>query len=424
MDPDRRVVVIGGGAAGLLAAGQAASAGAAVLLLERTARLGTKLRITGKGRCNLTNTAAMEEFLGHFGFPGESDASRFFLRNAFARFFAPDLRAFLETLGVPTVEERGGRVFPVGNDAHQVAEALIRYAREQGVQFRLRSRVSHLRLIDGELRGMTLQDGGQIPARAAILATGGASYPKTGSSGDGYRLAQEVGHAIVPVRPALVPLILAGAEPRAMMGLALRNVEVRILLDGQEVARDFGEMLFTHYGVSGPIILTLSGPAVARLGQGCLEMSINLKPALDRETLDRRLRRDLDQFGRRTYHNLLRELLPNKMIDVVVSRTGIPADKPGHQITVAERQRLLELLHDFRLTIVGHRPLEEAIVTAGGVDTREVDPRTMASRLVSGLYFAGEVLSVQADTGGFNLQAAFSTGYVAGQAAARYVGES
>lgn len=205
-----------------------------------------------------------------------------------------------------------------------------------------------------------------------------------------------------------------------MMGLSLRNVDVRLLLDGGEVARDFGEMLFTHYGVSGPIILTLSGPAVARLGQGRLEMSISLKPALSAEKLDARLRRDLDRFGKRTYHKLLQGLLPRKMVEVMVARTDIPADKPGHQITAAERDRLRGLLHDFRLTIVGHRPLEEAIVTAGGVDTREIDPRTMESRLVEGLYFAGEVMDVQADTGGYNLQAAFSTGYVAGKAAASW----
>jgi predicted Rossmann fold flavoprotein len=205
--------------------------------------------------------------------------------------------------------------------------------------------------------------------------------------------------------------------------LSLRNVDVRLLLDGQEFARDFGEMLFTHYGVSGPIILTLSGPAVARLGQGCLEMSINLKPALSPEQLDARLQRDLDRFGKRTYRNLLKGLLPQKMIDVVVARTGIPPDKPGHQIAADERRRLRELLHDFRLTIVGHRPLDEAIVTAGGVDTGEIDPRTMASRIVQGLYFAGEVLDIQADTGGYNLQAAFSSGYVAGRAAAQSVQE-
>jgi predicted Rossmann fold flavoprotein len=391
------------------------------MLLERTARLATKLRITGKGRCNLTNTAGFDEFLAHFAFPDGESASRLFLRNAFARFFAPDLVDFFEALGVSTVVERGGRVFPASNDAHQVAEALARFAGEQGVQIRRKSRVVRLLSDSAQVGGVALESGEQVAARAVVVATGGASYPKTGSSGDGYTLAAQVGHSIVPIRPALVPLVVAGSEPRAMMGLSLRNVEVRLLLDGQEVARDFGEMLFTHYGVSGPIVLTLSGPAVSRLDQGRLEMSINLKPGLSPEKLDARLRRDLDHFGKRSYRNLLKGLLPQKMIEVVVMRTNIPPDKPGHQINAEERGRIRDLLHDFRLTIIGHRALPEAIVTAGGVDTREVDPRTMASRLMKGLYFAGEVLDVQADTGGYNLQAAFSMGYVAGQAAARDV---
>ena len=420
MEQGAQVVVIGGGAAGLMAAGQAAAAGADVLLLERTARLGTKLRITGKGRCNLTNMAEFDDFLAHFAFLGSEGESRFFLRNAFARFFAPDLVRFFEDLGVETVVERGGRVFPVSNDAHQVAEALASFASRQGARVRIQSRAEDL-LCDGDrVHGVLLQGGGRVSAGAVIVATGGASYPKTGSSGDGYRLAEKVGHAIVPIRPALVPLVIAGPEPKAMMGLSLRNVGVRLLLDGDEAARDFGEMLFTHYGVSGPIILTLSGPAVALLDRGRLEMSINLKPALSPEKLDARLLRDLDQYGKRTYRNLLKELLPRKMVDVVVARTGIAPDKPAHQITADERGQLRELLHDFRLTVVGHRPIDEAIVTAGGVDTREIDPRTMASRLAQGLYFAGEVLDIQADTGGYNLQAAFSTGFVAGQAAAQF----
>jgi predicted Rossmann fold flavoprotein len=424
VNPARQVVVVGGGAAGLMAAGQSAAIGAPTLLLERTGHLATKLRITGKGRCNLTNTAELDDFLTHFAFPDEEDESRFFLRNAFARFFAPDLIAFFENLGLPTVVERGGRVFPASNDARQVAEALVRFAQEQGVEIRRHSRVARLLCQGRGLQGVELESREQVEAGAVVIATGGASYPKTGSSGDGYRLAKQVGHAIVPIRPALVPLVLAGSEPRAMMGLSLRNVKVRLLLDGQEFAQDFGEMLFTHYGVSGPIILTLSGPAVAQLGKGHLEMSIDLKPALSPEKLDARLQRDLDRFGKRAYRNLLKRLLPQKMIDVMVSRTGIPPDKPGHQITAEERGRLRGLLQDFRLTIVGHRSLDEAIVTAGGVDTRQIDPRTMASRLVPGLFFAGEVLNVQADTGGYNLQAAFSMGYVAGQAAARSVWES
>ncbi len=411
-------MVVGSGAAGLMAAGQGAAAGARVLLLERMGRLGTKLRITGKGRCNLTNTAELEDFLAHFAFPDRSSDSRFFLRNAFARFFAPDLMAFFENQGVPLVVERGGRVFPASNDAQQVAGALTRFATDNGVQIRLRSRVTQLLRDGNRVWGVALESGEQLSAGTVIIATGGASYPKTGSSGDGYGLARQVGHTVVPVQPALVPLVAAGEEPRAMMGLSLRNVEVRLLLDGQEVRREFGEMLFTHYGISGPIILTLSGPAVARLGRGHLEMAINLKPALDPEKLDARLRRDLDRSGKRNYRNLLKGLLPQKMIDVMVARSRIPPDKPFHQITAAERLRLRDLLQDFRLTIVGHRPLDEAIVTAGGVETGEIDPRTMASRLVTGLFFAGEVLNVQADTGGYNLQAAFSTGYVAGLAAA------
>jgi len=423
MEQGAQVVVVGGGAAGLMAAGQAAAAGAEVLVLERMARLGTKLRITGKGRCNLTNMAAFDEFLAHFAFLGSEGESRYFLRNAFARFFAPDLVAFFEGLGVETVVERGERVFPASNDAHQVAEALAGFARQQGARVRFQSRVEDLLCEGGRVQGVSLQGGEQLSVGAVIVATGGASYPQTGSSGDGYKLADGVGHTIVPIRPALVPLVIAGPEPRAMMGLSLRNVEVSLLLDGVESARDFGEMLFTHYGVSGPIILTLSGPAVALLGRGQLEMSINLKPALSPEKLDARLLRDLDRYGKRAYRNVLKGLLPQKMIDVVVARTGIPPDKPAHQITSEERGRLRGLLHDFRLTVTGHRPLDEAIVTAGGVDTREIDPRTMASRLVKGLYFAGEVLDVQADTGGYNLQAAFSTGYVAGQAAARFVAD-
>ena len=417
-------LVVGGGAAGLMAAGQAADEGARVLLLERTARLGTKLRITGKGRCNLTNMAEFDEFLAHFAFPGSEGESRYFLRNAFARFFAPDLVAFFEDLGVATVVERGERVFPASNDAHQVAEALARFARQRGVEVQLQSRAAELQCHGGRVRGVVLHSGEQVEAAAVVVATGGVSYPKTGSSGDGYRLAESLGHTIVPIRPALVPLVIAGSEPRAMMGLSLRNVQVRLLLDGQEFARDFGEMLFTHYGVSGPIILSLSGPAVARLGRGRLEMSINLKPALSSEKLDARLRRDLDRYGKRSYRNLLKGLLPQKMIDVVVARTGIPPEKPANQIRSEERQRLREQLHDFRLTVVDHRPIDEAIVTAGGVDTREVDPRTMASRLVKGLFFAGEVLDVQADTGGYNLQAAFSTGFVAGKAAARFLADA
>jgi predicted Rossmann fold flavoprotein len=412
---EERIIVVGGGASGMMAAGRAAECGARVLLLERTKRLGNKLRITGKGRCNLTNVADQLDFITHFGPNGV------FLRNAFARFFNQDLIDFFAAQGVPTVVERGQRVFPASNDAHQVADALADYLRRSGARARFKARVEELEAEGGRVAGVRTGEGELLTAQAVIVATGGASYPATGSTGDGYRLAKALGHTIVPIRPALVPLVVKEGHAEALQGLSLKNVEVTLLLDGQPVTRQFGEMLFTHFGVSGPIILTLSAQAVDRLGQGELELSINLKPALSDEQLDRRLQRDFDRFGKRAFRNILKELLPRKMIALFVRLTGIPPGKPGHQITAAERKRLFDLLRDFRLTIVGHRPIAEAIVTAGGVSTREIDPRTMESRLVRGLYFCGEVLGINADTGGYNLQAAFSTGYVAGQSAARAV---
>jgi len=412
---EERIIVVGGGASGMMAAGRAAECGARVLLLEKTKRLGNKLRITGKGRCNLTNVADQSDFITHFGPNGV------FLHNAFARFFNRDLIDFFAAQGVPTVVERGQRVFPASNDAHQVADALAGYLRQSGARARFKARVKELEAEGGRIAGVRTEEGELLTAEAVIVATGGASYPGTGSTGDGYRLAKALGHTIVPIRPALVPLVVKEDHAEALQGLSLKNVEVTLLLDGQPVTRQFGEMLFTHFGVSGPIILTLSAQAVDRLGQGGLELSINLKPALSDEQLDRRLQRDFDRFGKRAFRNILKELLPRKMIALFVQLTDIPPGKPGHQITAAERKRLFDLLRDFRLTIVGHRPIAEAIVTAGGVSTREVDPRTMESRLVRGLYFCGEVLDINADTGGYNLQAAFSTGYVAGQSAARAV---
>ncbi|TEU11995.1 MAG: NAD(P)/FAD-dependent oxidoreductase [Anaerolineales bacterium] len=408
-----RVIVVGGGASGMMAAGQAAECGAQVLLLERTKRLGNKLRITGKGRCNLTNVADRPDFIAHFGPNGP------FLHSAFARFFNQDLIDFFAAQGVPTVVERGQRVFPASNDAHQVANALADYLRQSGARVRFKARVAELETEGGRIAGVQMEGGEFLTAKAVIVATGGASYPGTGSTGDGYRLAKALEHTIVPIRPALVPLVVKEGHAEALQGLSLKNVEATLLLDGQLVTCQFGQMLFTHFGVSGPIILPLSTQAVGRLGQGKLELSINLKPALSDEQLDRRLQRDFDRFGKRAFRNILKELLPRKMIALFVRLTGIPPDKPGHQITAAERNRLFSLLRDFRLTIVGHRPIAEAIVTAGGVSTREIDPRTMESRLVEGLYFCGEILDINADTGGYNLQAAFSTGYVAGQSAAR-----
>ena len=412
----RQVIVVGGGAAGLMAAGQAAELGAKVLLLEKMNRPGRKLRITGKGRCNLTNVAPLPEFIAHFGANGR------FLRQAFSRFFTAELVAFFEALGVHTVTERGGRVFPASDQAQDVVDALVRWVGERGVTLRTRSPVGRLLVEGGRVVGVQVfRSPGQVyDADAVIVATGGASYPDTGSTGDGYRLAESVGHAIVPIRPALVPLETAGDVAPRLQGLSLHNVTVRVWVNGKKQAEAFGEALFTHFGLSGPIVLSLSRQVVdaLRLGQSVI-LSIDLKPALDERKLDARLLRDLDAHGKQQFRTLLKGLLPRKLIPVCIDLTGISPDKAGHQVTAQERKRLRTWLKDFRLEVTGYRPFTEAIITAGGVDTREVDPRTMASRLVEGLYFAGEVLDVDADTGGYNLQAAFSTGWVAGRSAAR-----
>jgi predicted Rossmann fold flavoprotein len=417
-----RVIVIGAGPSGLMAAGQAATQGTSVLLLEKMDRPGRKLRITGKGRCNLTNVAPLSDFIAHFGLNGR------FLRQAFSRFFTPDLVAFLEEIGVPTVTERGGRVFPASQEAGDVVDALVRWVRERGVTLHTRSPVEQLLVDGGRIVGVVVsgnQTGSSSTERtyhadAVVVATGGASYPATGSTGDGYRLAESVGHTIVPIRPALVPLETAGDVAPRLQGLSLRNVNVRTWVDGTKQAGLFGEMLFTHFGLSGPVILSLSRHVVDALRRDQrVVLSIDLKPALDEPKLDARLLRELDAHGKQQFRTLLKRLLPSKLIPVCVDLTGIPLDKPAHQITAQERERLRAWLKDFRLQVTGYRPFGEAIITAGGVDTREIDPRTMASRLIEGLYFAGEVLDVDADTGGYNLQAAFSTGWLAGRSAAQ-----
>ena len=426
-----RVIVVGGGAAGLMAAGQAAELGAETLVLEKMNRPGRKLRITGKGRCNLTNVAQVAEAIAHFGTSGR------FLRQAFSRFYTQELISFFGSLGVQTVTERGGRVFPASGQAQEVLDALVRWVHGRGVAMRTRSPVERLLIESGRVVGVQV---GRPPAKgtetppkkppagrvyhadAVIVATGGASYPQTGSTGDGYGLAAAVGHTIVPIRPALVPLETAGDIAARLQGLSLRNVTVRMWVDGKKRAEAFGEMLFTHFGLSGPIILSLSRLVVdaLRLGQNVV-LAIDLKPALDEGKLEARLLRDFNSHGKQHLRTLLKGLLPRKMINVCLDLTNIPPDKACHQLTALERRRLRLWLKDFRFEVVGHRPLAEAIITAGGVDTREVEPRTMGSRLVGGLYFAGELLDVDAETGGYNLQAAFSTGWLAGRSAAQGV---
>ena len=409
----RRVIVVGGGAAGLMAAGQAAGQGAETLLLEKMSRPGRKLCITGKGRCNLTNVAPLPDFITHYGRNGR------FLRQPFSRFFAADLIALLHDLDVPTVTERGGRVFPASGRAADVVDALVRGGERQGMTLRTGSPVEGLLLEGQQVVGVQVSSGRNLHADGVIIATGGASYPATGSTGDGYRLAASAGHTIVPIRPALVPLETSGNIARKLQGLSLRNVTVRVMVDQKKQAEAFGEMLFTHFGVSGPIILTLSRQIVDALRDGrSVSLSIDLKPALDDRMLDGRLLRDMDGQGKQQFRTLLKGLVPRKLIPVACDLAAIPPSREVHQITAQERARLRTWLKDFRLTVSRHRPFEEAVVTAGGVDTAEVDPRTMASRLVTGLFFAGEILDVDGDTGGYNLQAAFSTGWLAGRSAA------
>jgi predicted Rossmann fold flavoprotein len=409
-----------------MAAGQAALLGAEVLLLEKMRRPGRKLRITGKGRCNLTNIAPLDDFVEHFEPNGR------FLYGALSRFFSDDLVTFFHDRGVATVTERGGRVFPASGQAGEVVDALVRWAEESGADLRTQSPVERLlvesysegnelrKRVVGVQMGISGEEAGERlhHADAVIIATGGASYPGTGSTGDGYRLAEAVGHTIVPIRPALVPLETASDTAARLQGLSLRNVLVRLLVGDTVQAEAFGEMIFTHFGLSGPIILSLSrqGVDALRAGQPVI-LSIDLKPALDEARLDVRLRRDLDDRGKQQFRNILKGLLPRKLIPVCLDQIGISPYRQGHQVTATDRERLRAWLKDFRFEVIGHRSFAEAIITAGGVDTREVDPRTMASRLLSGLYFAGEVLDVDADTGGYNLQAAFSTGWLAGRSA-------
>ena len=409
----RKVIVVGAGAAGLMAAGRAAEAGAETLLLEKMRRPGRKLEITGAGRCNLTNVSPLAEFIEHFEPNGR------FLRQAFSQFFASELVDFFSERGLATVTERGGRVFPASGRAKDVVETLCRWVAERGVTVGTLSPVRRL-LVDGHrVVGVGLPRGRVHRADAVVLATGGASYPATGSTGDGYELARSVGHKVVPIRPALVPLETAGRTARDLQGLSLKNVTLSARMDGKKQAQAFGEMLFTHFGLSGPIVLALSRKVVDALRAGeKVAVSIDLKPALDERQLEARLLRDLTAHGRQKFGTLLKGLLPRKLIPVCAESTGISPDKLAHQVTAPERKRLRVWLKDFRLDVTGHRPFEEAIITAGGVDTREVDPRTMASRLVDGLYLTGEVLDIDGDTGGYNLQAAFSTGWVAGRCAA------
>ncbi len=404
------VLVIGGGAAGMMAAICAARAGASVVLLEPNERLGKKLNITGKGRCNVTNDSVCDELIAHTPCNGK------FLYSAFTRWSGRDTMAFFESLGVPLKVERGKRVYPVSDRAFDVSAALERELKRLGVRL-VQDRAEALLLRDGRAAGAKGEKG-RYEAEAVVVATGGVSYPATGSTGDGYRFAKQAGHTIMPPRGSLVPLESGDADCAAMQGLSLRNVTLTVKNQkGKVVFQELGELLFTHFGVSGPLVLSASAH-MRGFGKDSYRLCIDLKPALDEKKLDERLLRDFAERGSQNFDNVLGGLVPRSMIPVLVRRTGIPADTKANSITKGQRRKLLETLKSFEVAVSGPRGVEEAIVTSGGVKVGEVDPNTMASKLLPGLYFAGEVLDVDAYTGGFNLQIAWATGKAAGEAAA------
>jgi len=404
----RRTIVIGGGAAGIMAAGIAAQRGSSVILLEKMHQTGRKIGISGKGRCNLTNVADLDNFLTHFGKNGR------FLRQCFQRFFSKDLIAFFESLNLPLVTERGGRVFPESGRALDVVRVLNSWLQGSGVVVRKSVPVSAILVNQGRVGGV-ICNGEKLACENIILATGGKSYPRTGSTGDGYRLAETLGHSIVPLRPALVPLVCSDPKVHRMAGLELRNVAVRLYLDGKRRGQEFGELAFTGFGLTGPIILTLSSLVVDTLDTNRqVSLSLDLKPALSEKKLDNRLIRDLTSRRGEQIGSILRGLMPQQMVPVCLEACDLPGDIDTGNFPAKMRKRLVQWLKDFRIEISGYRPIDEAIITAGGVKLKEIDPMTMESKIVKGLFLAGELLDLQADTGGYNLQAAFSTGWLAG----------
>lgn len=404
----KRIVVIGAGAAGLFAAGRAASKGYEVVLLEKNNRIGKKILISGKGRCNITNNTDIEGLIANT--PGNGN----FLYSSFYTFSNMDIIQFFHENGLQTKVERGERVFPVSDDAEDVVKVLYSYLQRNKVDLRLNSPVKEIKVVAEKVQGVKLQDGTFIPCDGVILTTGGASYPGTGSTGDGYAMAKSLGHTVTPLKPSLIPLIIEEAWVKELQGLSLKNIAITLLNSkGKKVYQDFGEMLFTHFGVSGPVILS-SSRHILQYDYKNIKLLIDLKPALPIEKLDERIQRDFEKFSRKQFKNALDELLPQKMIPVMVMRSGIDPEKFVNQITKEERKNLVLLFKNFDMTITGARSLNEAIVTAGGILTTEINPSTMESKKIKGLYFAGEIIDVDAYTGGFNLTIAFSTGFLAG----------
>lgn len=409
-----RVAVIGGGAAGLMAASKAAENGAEVILFEKNKRPGRKICITGKGRCNITNKCSNDVFIRNVV------SNPRFLYSAINAFNTDDTIDFFEYLGVSTKVERGNRVFPVSDKALDVANAMEKSARKSGVRFICETVIKDILYDESGVKGVVDSRGNTYEADAVIVATGGKSYPQTGSTGDGYSFARKLGHTVIPPKASLIPLECGGDDLEdcaSMQGLGLKNVGVKLLKDGKEIENDFGELLFTHFGLSGPTVLSLSAH-INDVENGKYSVSVDLKPALDEQKLNIRLQRDFDKYSNRELVNSLGDLLPSSLIPVVIRRFGECSELRSHSVTKEQRQRLVEILKDLNFEITGLRPINEAIITRGGISVGEINPKTMESKIVSGLFFCGEVLDVDAYTGGFNLQIAFSTGYVAGENAA------
>ncbi len=409
---NKRVAVIGGGAAGMMAAIRAAQFGAEVTLFERNDRLGKKLRITGKGRCNVTNDSELDEFLSNV------PTNPRFIYAALSNFSTTDTKDFFEGLGVPLKTERGKRVFPVSDKAQDIVDAMVKCVRESGCKI-INKRVKTLNISDGKVNGLTVYGGEEYSFDSVILATGGRSYPLTGSDGDGYRFAADAGHTVTSLVPSLVPLETLGKMCARLQGLSLKNVSLKIrdTESSKTVYEDFGEMMFTHFGITGPLVLSASSH-LPKMTPGRYRAEIDLKPALDEKELDKRLLSDFSKYSNKDFVNALFDLLPQKMIEPVVDISGIDPRKKVNLVTKEERKKLVSCLKCFKVDIKGFRPIAEAIITSGGVNVKEINPKTMESKLVEGLFFAGEVIDVDAYTGGFNLQIAFSTGALAGENAA------
>lgn len=410
-----KIIVIGGGAGGMMAALSAARAGAEVILLERNEKLGKKVYITGKGRCNVTNDCSLDEFLQ------EVPRNPRFLYSALSFFSPQDMMALLEDAGCPVAVQRGRRVFPASEKASDVNRTMAKLLQSHGVQVQLNCRVKGLHIQDGRAAGVVLQDGSLLSADGVILATGGKSYPMTGSTGDGYSMAESAGHSIQPPKPVLSAVKTAENWPCQLQGLSLRNVTLTLKKGKKVLFSELGEMLFTHFGISGPLVLTMSCHLPEELSQA--SVTLNLKPALSAQQLDVRLQRDLTQQHRKQLRNVLPGLLPGSLAEIFHQLCGVEGSKQCCQITKAEREKIVTTLQALPLTISGLAPLEEAIVTRGGITVREIDPATMESKLLPGLFFAGEVMDVDAHTGGYNLQIAWSTGALAGNAAAVHKGD-